>query len=30
VPINGIVQGLWREAVLEKDAKGRQRINRIT
>ena len=30
VPIDGIVQGLWREAVLEKDAKGRQRINRIT
>ena len=30
VPSDGIVQGLWREAVLEKDAKGRQRINRIT
>src|SRR4029077_5499587 len=30
VPIDGIVQRLWREAVLEKDAKGRQRINRIT
>jgi hypothetical protein len=30
VPINGIVQGLWREAVVEKDAKGRPRVNRIT
>lgn len=30
VPIDGIVQGLWREAVVEKDAKGRQRVNRIT
>ena len=30
VPIDGIVRGLWREAVVEKDAEGRQRINRIT
>ena len=30
VPIDGIVRGLWREAVLEKDAKGGQRVNRIT
>ena len=30
VPIQGIVSGLWREAVVEKDGKGRQRINRIT
>jgi len=30
VPIDGIVHGLWREAVVEKDAKGGQRINRIT
>ena len=30
VPIQGIVPGLWREAVVEKDGKGRQRINRIT
>ena len=30
VPIDGIVQGLWREAVVEKDAKLRQRVNRIT
>src|SRR5271165_1959923 len=30
VPVDGIVHGLWREAVVEKDAKGRQRVNRIT
>ncbi len=30
VPIDDIVQGLWREAVFEKGAKGRQRVNRIT
>ena len=30
VPIDDIVRGLWREAVFEKDAKGRQRVNRIT
>jgi len=30
VPIDDIVRGLWRDAVVEKDAKGRQRINRIT
>ena len=30
VPIDGIVRGLWRDAVVEEDAKGRQRINRIT
>ena len=30
VPIDDIVRGLWREAVVETDAKGRQRINRIT
>jgi TnpA family transposase len=30
VPIDGIVQGLWRDAVVEKDAQGRQRVNRIT
>jgi TnpA family transposase len=29
-PIDDIVRGLWREAVFEKDAKGRQRVNRIT
>ena len=30
VPIDGVVRGLWREAVIEKDAEGRQRVNRIT
>jgi hypothetical protein len=28
--VDGIVPGLWREAVVEKDAKGRPRVNRIT
>ena len=30
VPFDGVVSGLWREAVMETDAQGRQRINRIT
>ena len=30
VPIDGIVSDLWHEAVVEKDAKGHQRINQIT
>ena len=30
VPLDGVVSGLWRDAVTEKDAKGQQRINRIT
>lgn len=30
VPIDDIVRGLWRDAVVEKDTEGRQRINRIT
>lgn len=30
VPLDGVVRGLWREAVVEKDAAGRVRINRIT
>lgn len=30
VPIDGVVRGLWREAVIESDADGAQRINRIT
>ncbi len=30
VPVDGIVPGLWREAVIEKNAKGQARINRIT
>jgi hypothetical protein len=29
-PDDDIVRGHWREAVVEKDAEGRQRINRIT
>ncbi|MGZ8248717.1 MAG: Tn3 family transposase [Methylomagnum sp.] len=30
VPLDGIVAGLWREAVQEKDGKGRLRVNRVT
>ncbi len=30
VPFDGIVNGLWRDAVMETDAQGRKRINRIT
>ena len=30
VPLDGVVSGLWRDAVMETDAQGRQRINRIT
>jgi hypothetical protein len=30
VPFDGIVNGLWRDAVTETDAQGRKRINRIT
>jgi hypothetical protein len=30
VPLDSIVRGLWREAVIEKDAQGRERVNRIT
>jgi TnpA family transposase len=30
VPLDGVVGGLWRDAVIETDAQGRQRINRIT
>jgi TnpA family transposase len=30
VPLDGIVSGLWRDAVIETDAQGRQRVNRIT
>ena len=30
VPIDDIVRGPWREAVFENDAKGRQRVNRIS
>jgi TnpA family transposase len=30
VPIDGIVPGLWQDAVIEKNAKGRTCVNRIT
>jgi hypothetical protein len=30
VPIDDIVRGLWQDAVVEKDASGRPRVNRIT
>jgi len=30
VPIEGVVRGLWRDAVVEKDPQGRPRVNRIT
>jgi len=30
VPIDGVVRGLWREAIFEKNAEREQRINRIT
>lgn len=30
IPIDGIVRGLWRDATVETDAKGRERVNRIT
>ncbi len=30
VPLDGVVRGLWRDAVVEKDAAGRERVNRIT
>jgi hypothetical protein len=30
VPLDGVVRGLWREAVVEKDAAGRDRVNRVT
>jgi hypothetical protein len=30
VPLDGVVRGLWREAVMEKDAAGQDRVNRIT
>jgi TnpA family transposase len=30
VPTDGIVRGLWRDAAIEKDAEGRERVNRIT
>src|SRR6202790_2075724 len=30
VPLDGVVRGLWRDAVEEKDAAGRDRVNRVT
>lgn len=30
VPLDGVVRGLWRDAVMEKDAAGRDRVNRVT
>ena len=30
VPLDGVVRGLWRDAAVEKDAAGRDRINRVT
>src|ERR1022692_2054849 len=30
MPINGVVRGLWQEAVEEKDKDGNTRVNRIT
>jgi TnpA family transposase len=30
VPIDGVARGLWREAIIEEDAEGRSRVNRIT
>jgi hypothetical protein len=30
VPLDGVVRGLWRDAVVEQDAAGRDRVNRVT
>lgn len=30
VPLDGVVRGLWRDAMVEKDAAGRDRVNRVT
>jgi TnpA family transposase len=30
VPIEGVVRPLWRDAVIDTDAKGRKRVNRLT
>lgn len=30
VPIDGVVRSLWRDAVIDTDGKGRQRVNRLT
>ena len=30
MPLDGVVRGLWRDAVVETDPQGRTRVNRIT
>jgi TnpA family transposase len=30
IPLDGVVRGLWRDAVIGQDTQGQQRINRIT
>jgi hypothetical protein len=30
VPLDGVVRGLWRDAVVEKDTAGEDRVNRVT
>ena len=30
IPLDGVVRGLWCEAVMEKDAAGRDRVNCVT
>ena len=30
VPLDGVVRGLWRDAVVEKDTAGQDRVNRVT
>jgi TnpA family transposase len=30
VPLDGIVRPLWRDAVIDRDPQGRQRVNRVT
>ena len=30
VPLDGVARGLWRDAIVEKDAEGRLRVNRTT
>lgn len=30
VPLDGVVRGLWRDVIVEKDAVGRSRVNRVT
>lgn len=30
IPLDSVVRGLWRDAIVEKDAEGHSRVNRIT